>query len=505
MSCSIELWQHNSPIMAIDDPHNHHHHHHHQYQHRRLAAIMNKSQRLVLGLLILLLIDIIWVSSTELTKYVYRETTFNKKPFFSTYVKISMFTLYMLGLCFWPPWRDQYNKPANYMFIDPDAQDDNFYSEPAVTIDASLSDPTFVPIKKPDNCDRSQSGTESDDSCMRAVRFSKMAEVRHMSENDATEALLARLGYQASIRAGEHARRQAHKFSIQQIAKFALVFGFLLFVAHYTYENSLAQKTETETEIITVLSSSTSGLFTLILATIFPSNNGDKLTLSKLVAVTASIFGLVMVGLADLSVKTTRGIIPTAGIIFTLISTFFYATYTVLLKRKVDHEDRMDIPIFFGFVGLFNLILLWPLFFILHYGHWEEFEWPNSRQWTFLIINGLIGTVLSQVLWLWACFLTSSLIATMAVSLSMPMSMIADVLLEKVEYPPIIYFGIIPIILAFITICFLAHYDNRDPVMDLLEYLYSWMFQRHRTARMPDLEAEQTESLIGINSDDHEA
>lgn len=63
---------------------------------------------------------------------------------------------------------------------------------------------------------------------MRAVRFSKMAEVRHMSENDATEALLARLGYQASIRAGEHARRQAHKFSIQQIAKFALVFGFLV-------------------------------------------------------------------------------------------------------------------------------------------------------------------------------------------------------------------------------------------------------------------------------------
>lgn len=66
-------------------------------------------------------------------------------------------------------------------------------------------------------------------------------------------------------------------------------------MAHYTYENSLAQKTETETEIITVLSSSTSGLFTLILATIFPSNNGDKLTLSKLVAVTASIFGLVII------------------------------------------------------------------------------------------------------------------------------------------------------------------------------------------------------------------
>lgn len=26
-----------------------------------------------------------------------------------------MFTFYLLGLCFWPPWRDQCNKPATYM------------------------------------------------------------------------------------------------------------------------------------------------------------------------------------------------------------------------------------------------------------------------------------------------------------------------------------------------------------------------------------------------------
>ena len=89
------------------------------------------------------------------------------------------------------------------------------------------SDSTFVPIKTPDHCDRS-SGTESDDSSIRAVRFSKLAEVRHMSESDATEALLARLSYQASVRAGEHARRQAHKFSVQKVAKIALMFCLLV-------------------------------------------------------------------------------------------------------------------------------------------------------------------------------------------------------------------------------------------------------------------------------------
>lgn len=167
-----------------------------------------------------------------------------------------------------------------------------------------------------------------------------------------------------------------------------------MFLANYTFQISLA---ETEAGIVTVLSS-TSSLFTLFLATFFPSNSGDKFTLSKLVAVSVSIFGLVLVGLSDMHMDT-KGV--PAGIILALVSAFFYAMYIVFLKRKVDHEDRMDIPMFFGFVGMFNLTLMWPLFFILHYGHWEEFEWPNSHQWTFLIINGLIRTVLSEVLWLW--------------------------------------------------------------------------------------------------------
>lgn len=180
-------------------------------------------------------------------QFIYQEEKFDK-PFFSTYIKTSMFSLYLLGLCFWPPWRDQCNKPTAYtvinnqvnfviikysiyneickiflQIIDPNVEDENFFSEE----NARLSDPTFVPIKTPDQCDRS-SGTESDDSSVRSVRFSKLAEVRHMSESDATEALLARLSYHASVRAGEQARRQANKFSIQKVSKIASMFCFLV-------------------------------------------------------------------------------------------------------------------------------------------------------------------------------------------------------------------------------------------------------------------------------------
>ncbi len=54
-----------------------------------------------------------------------------------------------------------------------------------------------------------------------------------------------------------------------------------------------------------------------------------------------------------------------------------------------------------GFVGLFSLLFLWPGFFVVHYSHNEDFRWPNKSQWVFLVINGLVGTVLSELLWLW--------------------------------------------------------------------------------------------------------
>ena len=53
-------------------------------------------------------------------------------------------------------------------------------------------------------------------------------QVRHMSETDATEALLARLSYHASMRAGEVARRAASKIPIQKVAKISLMFCILV-------------------------------------------------------------------------------------------------------------------------------------------------------------------------------------------------------------------------------------------------------------------------------------
>lgn len=76
-------------------------------------------------------------------------------------------------------------------------------------------------------------------------------------------------------------------------------------------------------------------------------------------------------------------------------------------------------PLFFGFVGAFNILLLWPLMPILHYLGLETFELPmNSTLWAVIFLNAFIGTFLSDYLWLLAMLMTSPLVVTLGIALT---------------------------------------------------------------------------------------
>jgi len=57
-----------------------------------------------------------------------------------------------------------------------------------------------------------------------------------------------------------------------------------------------------------------------------------------------------------------------------------------------------------GFLGLCTLLLLWPGLVILHVAKIEELVWPDSLEWAVLFINGIVGVVISNLLWLWSVF-----------------------------------------------------------------------------------------------------
>ena len=78
----------------------------------------------------------------------------------------------------------------------------------------------------------------------------------------------------------------------------------------------------------------------------------------------------------------------TFGNILALLSALFYAMYVILLKVSIKAEYRIDMQLFFGFVGLFNIVGCWPVGLILHLTGAEIFELPHTKQAVYgILIN----------------------------------------------------------------------------------------------------------------------
>lgn len=440
--------------------------------------LTNRTQRHIVGIILLLLVAIIWVASSELTKYIFQAEKY-PKPFFSTYLKNSMFMLYLFGFLLFKQWRDKCKKPRYELTSNSGSSDE----------EQTLSEPIYVPLKFERSSSNDSNIDYSPPANPRRVRFNRLSEVRCLSESVADDASLARLSYAAYQQAQATRLRNSNSLPAKQVAKIACLFSIIYFLAQLSYQEAL-DKTGAA-GIVNVLSS-TSSVFTLILAAIFPSNTNDKFTLSKLVCVLFGIGGVTLVCFSELNFG--KGV--PMDILWSLFSALMYAIYLVLLKRRVDHEDKLNVPMFFGFVGLFICLLLWPGYFILDATELESFRWPDKTLWLYLIINGLIGTVLSDLFWLWGCFLTSSLVGTFSLSLTVPLTMLADIIVKSAKYKWPFYVGTIPIIFSFFAITFLSHFDNYDPVLLGFKKCCQKFSRRSDFLRPRDGDREQTERLI---------
>lgn len=69
------------------------------------------------------------------------------------------------------------------------------------------------------------------------------------------------------------------------------------------------------------------------------------------------------------------------------LSAILYGVYTIVMKKRVGDESRVNMPLFFGLVGLINAFLLWPGFVILHFTGFETFGLPETgRVWLIILV-----------------------------------------------------------------------------------------------------------------------
>nr|XP_037873674.1 solute carrier family 35 member F5 isoform X3 [Bombyx mori] len=341
-------------------------------------------KKYVFGVFILLLVVVLWVVSSEMTKYLYTEKHL-ERPFLVTYVRSSLLFIYLLVLCFSPPTKDPC-RPTDY-----------------------TGDSTFIPV-------RAGETTDSDDAAPRAVRFNKVAEVRVMSAAMASEALLARLSWAASERAAQVAQRRAAAAATRRHLRLALFLSMPWFISNYLYRLSILHTSTSSATMYT----STTGAFVLTLGAIFAEVPTDRFTISKSVAVLLTAAGLVVLGISESHQSNWTAVLSALG------SAFCYAIHLLLFRRELRKGEGINSPLLIGVVGCIVGGAAWSVGGALAAAGVERAALPSPPLWPWLILDAALGPVLIDSLWIWGRSLTGGGAASGVVWLAAPAAVCAE-------------------------------------------------------------------------------
>lgn len=378
--------------------------------------MINKfSKRWTLGLLMLALVIILWVLSSFLINLIFEDNSY-RKPFFITYINTAAFIFYLL--------------PTSKAVVK------NYVTTGRMNIQGEL--------RLEEEGLGSERSMEQDGSDTVSVHSPLVPK-----DSNAVD---------------------PKRLSLSDTVKLSAEFCILWFSANFVTNASLSYTSVASQTIL----SSTSSFFTLFVGALCHVETINRV---KIVGSLVSFVGIMLVTRSDSnqnpiknrpsSIDTTDEAIKTLlGNILAIAGALLYGIYSTLLKRKVKDESRVNMKIFFGFVGLFTLIFLWPSMLLLHYMQWETFEWPSSKRIICIVVTNCLITFISDFCWANAMLLTSPLTVTVGLSITIPFAMFGDFIFKHKPMTLLYLIGAMLILGSFFIINKNSEEENLDHLLE---------------------------------------
>ena len=221
-----------------------------------------------------------------------------------------------------------------------------------------------------------------------------------------------------------------NSYSHLDIIKAALLLAPMWFLSNVTWNYALRMTSNSSCTIINNLAAS----FTLI----FSSTLGlEKITLGKVIGLLLCFGGAVCVGFEDES-NNDSDLQKTKfwGDIIAFISAAIYGMYITCIRLKVpedtDPQDSgLSMQLLFGYIGIINIAALFPLSLAFILINFDGVDSITIGIIAFIFINTSFDNLLADFLWGRSTLLTSPTIATLGMSLTIPLAMISDMILGK--------------------------------------------------------------------------